>query len=374
MSIVAIKPIPVSFKEPNDFNSVRNLCFIRIEDSSGHIGWGEAVTMWEESTLATAEIIKGMEELLIDKDPLNNTEIIESLTDRVWWYGYKGGIAGFAISAIDIALWDLKGKILDKNVLDLIGGPVKEKIPVIASGHASLSSIDELAEEAHSWVNGGVHGIKIGWGKKGDSNLGFEFERDLKYVQKVREAIGENKKFMIDLGWIIKWGVETAIERALAFEQYDIDWLEEPLGDWNPEGYDKLKSATSIRIGYGEKEWDMRGYDQILSTNTVDVVGFDPGRSRGITGFIDLVTKLEKLGLQANAHAWSSSIVTAASLSVSFRSKACKVFEFKPLRNPIQDDLISTPINHKDGWVYRLNSPGLGIEINEDYVKSIEYI
>ena len=373
MTIRKVEAIPVSYQEPNDYDSVRHLCLVRIEDTSGHIGWGEAVTMWEEATIATANIIKGLEELILNKDSEDNEKITSSLIDHIWWYGYKGGIAGFAISAIDIALWDLKGKILDKNILNLLGGPVVDRLPVIVSGHAHLESLDELAEEASRWVTNGIHGMKIGFGKKGNSFLGFDHDRDINYVKKVRQSIGYEKKFMIDLGWIIKWDVETAIKRAKSFEEFGIDWLEEPLGDWNPDGYIQLKNSTTIRMAYGEKEWDMRGYNQILDTGTVDVVGFDPGRSQGITGFVKLVKRIEELNIQANAHAWSSSIVTAASLAVSFSSKSCKIFEFKPLPNPMQNDLITEPINHKEGWVYPLTEPGLGIDINEDFIKSIKY-
>ena len=103
MTISKVEAIPVSYQEPNDFHSVRHLCLVRIEDSTGHVGWGEAVTMWEEATIATANIIKGMEELILKKDPEKNKSIVSSLIDHIWWYGYKGGIAGFAISAIDIA-------------------------------------------------------------------------------------------------------------------------------------------------------------------------------------------------------------------------------------------------------------------------------
>ena len=126
-------------------------------------------------------------------------------------------------------------------------------------------------------------------------------------------------------------------------------------------------------MGYGEKEWDMRGYSQILTTGTVDVVGFDPGRSQGITGFIKLVRELENLDLQANAHAWSSSIVTAASLAVSFSTHVCKVFEFKPLPNPIQNEFVEEPIEHEDGWVQPLTAAGLVIQVQEKFVESIRY-
>ena len=81
-------------------------------------------------------------------------------------------------------------------------------------------------------------------------------------------------------------------------------------------------------IAYGEKEWTVKGYKRVIDTGTVDVVGVDPGRAEGITGFKKITRQVEEAKRQANAHAWSSAIVTAASLAVSFSSPACKLFEF----------------------------------------------
>ena len=93
------------------------------------------------------------------------------------------------------------------------------------------------------------------------------------------------------------------------------------------------------------------------------------GRAEGVTGFVKAVARIESHRRQANAHAWSSAIVSAASLAVSFSSLAFKLFEFKPLRNPMQHELVSVPFEQKDGWIYPpSDKPGLGIEINEDVV------
>jgi L-alanine-DL-glutamate epimerase-like enolase superfamily enzyme len=102
----------------------------------------------------------------------------------------------------------------------------------------------------------------------------------------------------------------------------------------------------------------------------VDVVGVDPGRAEGITGFKKVADRVEYHHRQANAHAWSSAITTAASLAISFSSPACKLFELKPLRNPLQHDLVSEPFEHRNGYVYPPDKPGLGIEVIEDVVDS----
>ena len=369
MRIVKVEPIPVAYPEPNDFNAERYLCLVKITTDDGIVGWGESITQFKEANGATAALINGLAEFVIGKDPLDNGAIWRAIKERYWWYGYRGGLASYALSAIDIALWDIKGKALNASLLQLLGGAVHERLPVIASGHAHDSSISKMAEQAQEWMSTGMQGMKVGFGKRGNANLGYEHDRDVEYVKQMRNAIGPDKMLMIDLGYAIKWDVATAVKRFQAFDDFNINWIEEPLGAWDPEGYRTLRDKTKCLIAYGEREWNVDGFDQILATGTCDVFGIDPGRAEGVTGFVKAVARIESHRRQANAHAWSSAIVSAASLAVSFSSPAFKLFEFKPLRNPMQHELVSEPFEQKDGWIYPpSNKPGLGIEINEDVV------
>ena len=369
MKIVSVEPIPVAYPEPNDFNATRYLCLVKITTDEGLVGWGESITQFPEANPATAAIISGMSEILIGQDPVNTEQLWRAMKDRSWWYGYRGGIASYAVAAIDIALWDLKGQALGKSVLELLGGPVHEKLPAIASSHAHYESIPAMAEEALEWLSTGMHGMKVGFGKRGDARLGYEHDRDVEYVKTMREAIGPDKMLMIDCGINVKWDVATAVKRVQAFDEYLIDWIEEPLGAWDPNGYATLRNKTKTLIAYGEREWTLSGFEDVLATGTCDVVGVDPGRAEGITGFKKVTDRVEYYRRQANAHAWSSAIVSAASLAISFSTPACKLFEIKPLRNPMQHDLVTNPVEHVDGWVYPpLSSPGLGIDIVEDVV------
>lgn len=369
MKIAKVEPIPVAYPEPNDFNATRYLCLVKVTTDEGIVGWGESITQFPEANPATAAIINGMAELLIGKDPLHNEALWRAMKQRAWWYGYGGGIASYAVAAIDIALWDIKGKALGVPVLDLLGGPVHERLPAIASSHAHHASIPAMAEEAQEWLSTGLQGMKVGFGKRGDARLGYEHDRDVAYVRAMREAIGPGKMLMIDCGIAVTWDVTTAVRRVQAFDEYDLTWIEEPLGAWDPEGYANLRAKTTALIAYGEKEWTLEGFERVLGTGTVDVVGIDPGRAEGITGFKRATERVEAYRRQANAHAWSSAIVSAASLAVSFSSPACKLFELKPLRNPMQHELVPEPIEHVDGWVYPPSQrPGLGIDIQEDVV------
>jgi L-alanine-DL-glutamate epimerase-like enolase superfamily enzyme len=367
--IATVEPIPVSYPEPNDFNALRHLCLVKITTDDGVVGWGESITQFPEANFATKAIIEGMAERVVGKDPLANIAIWYAIKDKKWWYGYRGGISSYAIAAIDMALWDIKGKILGASVLDLLGGAVHERLPVVASCHAHYEDIGQMVEEAQEWVAPGLHGVKVGFGKRGNARLGYEHDRDVEYIRRMREGLGPDQLIMIDCGWNVKWDVSTAIRRVQAFEEYGLHWIEEPLLEWDPEGYRNLRDKTTTLIAYGEKEWDLAGFQQVLDTGTVDVVGIDPGRAEGITGFKKATQLVEAARRQSNAHAWSSAICSAASLAISFSTPSAKLFEFKPLRNPMQHDLVTEPFEQRDGWVYPPTKPGLGIEVIEDVVE-----
>jgi L-alanine-DL-glutamate epimerase-like enolase superfamily enzyme len=366
--IATVEPIPVSYPEPNDFNAIRHLCLVKITTDDGVVGWGESITQFPEASFATKAIIEGMSARVVGRDPLENVAIWHALRDHAWWYGYGGGIASYAVAAIDMALWDIKGKLLGTSVLNLLGGPVHDRLPAVASCHAHYEDIGAMVEEAQEWVAPGLHGVKVGFGKRGDARLGFEHDRDVEYMRRMREGLGDEALIMIDCGWAIKWDVMTAVRRVHAFEEYGLHWIEEPLGAWDPEGYANLRSKTTTLIAYGEKEWNLDGFERVLGTGTVDVVGIDPGRAEGITGSRRAVERIEYWRRQANAHAWSSAICSAASLAISFSSPAFKLFELKPLPNPMQHELVTEPFEHTDGYMYPPTRPGLGIDIVDEVV------
>ena len=171
--VATVEAIPVTYPEPNDFNALRHLCLVKITTDDGVVGWGEAVTSWTEANLATKAVIEGMAALVVGRDPLDNKAIWQSLRDHMWWYGYNGGIGSFAVAAIDIALWDIKGKLLGVPVVQLLGGAVHEKLPAIASSHAHYEDIGRMVEEAQEWVAPGLAGLKVGFGKRGNARLGL---------------------------------------------------------------------------------------------------------------------------------------------------------------------------------------------------------
>jgi D-galactarolactone cycloisomerase len=365
MKIASVEPIPVAYPEPNDHNTTRHLLLLKMTDDDGTVGWGEAVTMWPEASRAAAALIAGLAPLVIGHDPTEHAALHADLQAHTWWYG-NGGIASFAVSAIDIAMWDLAGKAAGLNIVDLIGGPVHDSLPILISCHAADADLDAMAATMAGWVrDSGAKGIKVGFGKRGDARLGVEAARDEAFVAALRRELGRDKAIMVDLAATVRWDVRTAIRRTLAFEQHGIDWIEEPLGADNPPGYRELRQRTTARIAYGEREWTPRGIQRILTDGTVDVVGVDPGRCEGITGWLAAAAHTRAYGVEINAHAWSSAIVTAASLALSLAAPNCRQIEVKPLPNPMQHELARQPITPHVGRLTALDRPGLGVEIDE---------
>ncbi|MGW3955406.1 mandelate racemase/muconate lactonizing enzyme family protein [Streptomyces sp. NPDC004752] len=365
MKITKVETIPVAYPEPNDADAVRHLLFVRIVGEDGQVGWGEAVTMWREATRATAILVEALADLVVGREPSERARIHQAMQRHTWWYG-NGGLASFAVSALDIALWDLAGKEAGRSVLDLLGGPVHEHVPALISCHATQNDLDTMAATMANWVaEQDATGIKVGFGKRGDAHLGVDAERDRAFVAALRRELGPEPAIMIDIGATIRWDVDTAIQRTRAFEEFGIDWIEEPLGADDPEGYAALCAHTKTKIAYGEREWTPRGVQRILGTGTVDVVGVDPGRCEGISGWMAAAAHCSAAGSEINAHAWSSAVVSAASLALSFASPHCRQFEIKPLENPMQHELVTEPVTPTKGRFNPPARPGLGIDIHE---------
>jgi L-alanine-DL-glutamate epimerase-like enolase superfamily enzyme len=283
---------------------------------------------------------------------------------------YGGGIGAFVTSALDVALWDLKGKTLGRSVSELIGGARRPTLPVISSSHAFNPSLDFEIERHGAYVrDDGFKGIKIGMGKRGEARLGYDFERDVRFVAGLRDAIGPEAILIMDRGQSLPWTVADAIRRTKAFDEYRLEWMEEPLEPQDIEGFRRLREQVSCLIGTGEREFTVRGYQGVIASGISDVVGFDPGRAGGITGGLKVIQLVESANVWFNAHAWSSAVTTAASLALSGSTNRCLLFEMKPLVNPMHDELITTPFTHDHGVITVPDAPGLGIEVIESVLE-----
>lgn len=360
----------MSYPEPNDDNNVRWLVFARLELNDGTVGWGEAITQFPAASRATAHMIEEMGSFVIGSDPIANVDTWRKMKASTWWYGYRGGIVSFALSAIDIALWDVKGKLLSQPVVNLLGGMHREQLPAIASTHAFHSSIEIEADRHGRYVHEeGYRGVKVGMGKKGKARLGYELSRDIEFVRLVREAIGPDAYLVVDRGQSLPWTLADAIRRTEAFDEYGLTWIEEPLEPSDTRGFRLLRQHARTLIGTGEREWDQRGFREVIESGIADVIGCDVGRAEGITGVMKVIQLVESNDVWFNSHAWSSAINTAASLALSATTSRCLVQELKPDENPMQYELVDDPFVQREGYIEVPQRPGLGVEPKESVLR-----
>jgi len=366
--ITAISAFPLAYPEPNDNGNTRYLTLVSVTTDDGLVGWGEAVTMWPEASRAVRAIIDGgLAPLLIGRDPRDTLALWELMRAHTWWYG-DGGIATFALSALDIAMWDLKGKALGVPVYQLLGGRRNARLRVCVSTHPNKADLDEMAREFGAHAARGVSAVKFGFGKRGDAHLGYEPARDLAFVQAVRQAVGPQVDIIVDLGHNVRYEPMQAIRMTRAFAEYNIRWIEDPLphGDW--AGYRQLRAAVTTPIATGEELWTVEQYRQLIAAGFADVILVDAGRAEGLTGYWKVQELAALHGRTINAHAWSSAVLTAASAHLTLAASNYTIFELKALPNPMQHELVREPWDHQGGWLSVPERPGLGVDVDEAVV------
>ena len=291
------------------------------------------------------------------------------MEDRIWWYGPEG-IAAFAVSAVDMALWDVKGKALGQPVCQLLGGKLHDRVIAMASFIFDMEDFDWTLNEFLWLCEQGYHMVKAGWGMHRQALFGQDRKADIDIVRQVREAIGEEPELIVDTPGIYKlWDVPTAIQRFRDLEPYRLRWIEQPLFPSDLERHAWLRAAVSTAIGTGEDEWDLESYKRLIDSSGVDVIQIDPGRVHGITGSYQVIKLIEAANLEVSAHTWSGTLNTAASLHLLANTTHGVSMDFKPHESPMQHELVSDPWVQEEGYLVVRDAPGLGVEVREEIVQ-----
>ncbi len=373
MKIKSVTAHPLQYPEPHDHGKLRCITLARVETDDGLVGWGECISQFPESALATKTIIEcGYAPLLIGEDPRDVERLWSAMLARIWWYGPQG-IAAFGVSAVDAALWDVKGKALGMPVCRLFG-QLKDSVVAMASIHLNMDDLDWTVQEFAWFREQGYRVVKGGWGKRPESVFGMNRERDILLAKQIRETIGQDIELVLDvLGARVKWDVPTAIQRFRDLEPYRIKWIEEPLPPHDLEAHARLRNAVSTSIGTGEQEWNLEGYRRLIRSGAVDVVQIDPGRCLGLTGSRQVMSLIESENLRFSAHTWSSALNTASSLHLLASSTHGVCMDFKPHESPMQHELVSDPWVQENGMISVRDSPGLGVTVREEVVKKYEF-
>ena len=346
------------------------MTLVRIESDSGAVGWGECISQYIEASRATKIVVDdGFAPLIRGRTPLDVEQLWQEMCTHAYWYGVEG-IAAFAISAIDMALWDLKGKLLGQPVARLLSGGFRSEVPAMASIIFDMDDLDWTLNEFEGFRDEGYLIVKAGWGMRPDSVFGLDRERDIRFVREIRDVIGPDISLVVDTpGARGLWDVATAIRRFRELEEFDLRWIEQPLPPADLAGHARLRAATVTPVGTGEDEWSPETYQRVIEAAAVDVVQLDPGRCLGITGSIETVKMIEAANLKYSMHTWSSALNTAASVALVAISRHGDTLDLKPHESPLQHELVDDPWVHDHGQLRVRDEPGLGVHVRDEIVE-----
>jgi L-rhamnonate dehydratase len=340
---------------------------VEIFTDDGHVGIGNAAL----APPVTKQVIDlYLKPLLIGADPWNIEFLWQHMYRKTMAFGRKG-IGMAAISAVDIALWDLLGKSAKQPVFRLLGGRTKPRIPVYASRLYSIE-LSELAAEAKRYKKEGYRAMKLrfGWGPS-DGAAGMQRNVDL--VKTVRQAVGDEIDVMADA--YMGWTLDYAKRMLPLLEPFHLRWLEEPVIPDDIHGYAELKSYARIPIAGGEHEFTQYGFRDLLAARAVDYIQFDTNRVGGITQARKISALAESYSVPVIPHA--GQMHNYHVVMASLNSPLAEYFPIVDVEvgNELFWYIFDGEPKAKDGFVdLDDNLPGLGLAINETALAKFEVI
>lgn len=340
---------------------------IRITTDEGIVGIGEVDSAPEAVAAlvrrSSSHAIAGsLRDLLLGEDPRD--------VERLWQKLYRGliyigrrGIALHALSGIDIALWDIKGKAEGKPVHELLGGAQRDRVRAYAS-MLMPDTPEETAERVAKLCDDGFTAVKLGWGP-----LGQDPKHDVVLAAAAKDAAGD-AEILIDAGLGYGSDAATAITVARELEQLGVFWLEEPFEPDEYEAYAELADAVDIRVAAGEQDTTVWGFRELIERGHVDLVQPDVTRCGGITEWLRIAALAREHGVETVPHAWKSGIIKAASLHCNAVIPDALFQEYCVADTPINQTLTHERLPlEEDGCVLVPTAPGIGVTLDDEVVE-----
>jgi L-rhamnonate dehydratase len=319
-------------------------------------------------TSAGTEVVNTyLKPLAIGESPFNTELLWEKMYRSTVRFGRKGAVIA-AISAVDIACWDIKGKALGQPVYNLLGGKTRERVPAYASRLYALDDLELLAEEAQGYVRNGFRTLKQRFGF-GPADGVEGMKRNEELVRTVREAAGEEVDIAADayMGW--DYAYARAMEERL--RPYRLAWIEEPFMPDDLQSYVKFREHSRTPVSTGEHEYTKYGFQQLIEQRAADILQPDGNRVGGITEMKKICAMAEAVGLPIYPHSNE-----AHNFHVILSQSNCPLVEYFPDREPDTGNELFWKIFRgestvTDGYLPAPSAPGLGIEINWDAVDNL---
>ncbi len=349
----------------------RSATLVEVQTDTGLVGWGEAFAQGlEPPHVAAAAIEHALRPLVLGADPLDIEVLWHRMYHQTRDHGRKGSVIA-ALSAVDIALWDLAGKHHGLPVHKLLGGAFRTRVQPYATGFYRIKGQgerDRLVQEAHAHREAGFRLMKV--------KLGYGVDDDIQVIQAIASAVqGSDVMLMVDTNHA--YGRAEALRLGWVLDEIGVRWYEEPVVPEDIDGYVELRARLRTPIAGGENEHTLYGFRELLGRHAVDIAQPDVGSCGGLTAARHIAVLAQAHGIEVNPHVWGSAVAQAASLQLiaalpvthhSLYARA-PVLEYDRSSHPFRRELVTQPLELVDGMVEVPAGPGLGIEIRRETIE-----
>ena len=338
---------------------------VEAETDNGIIGLGNAALA---PAVAKQIVDAYLAPSVVGGDPWDYEMLWQRMYRSTMAWGRKG-VAMAAISAVDLAVWDILGKAAKLPVFKLLGGRTKEKIPCYAS-KLYAQPLDSLAAEAEKYVRQGFKAVKMrfGWGPRDGAD---GMRRNVDLVRTVRETVGDDVDIMLEA--YMGWSLEYARRMLPLLSEFNPRWLEEPVIPDDIGGYAELRRTNIMPIAGGEHEFTLLGFQQLLDARAVDVIQYDTNRVGGITAARKINALAEARGVPVIPHAGQMH-----NYHLTMSTLASPMAEYFPVHgveigNELFYYLFEGDPEPENGFLdLDDNAPGLGVRLSQKHMKDFE--
>ena len=334
--------------------------FVKISTADGVFGWGEAL-----APVAPEVVQQIIEQLLapalIGRSPLDVNVLWNIMYDLMRERGYYGGFMLDAISACDIALWDLCGKILGQPVHQLLGGAFRDEIPCYVSG-LPRPTAEERVELAQMYTEQGFDAFKLA--------AGHGVRADVKSVAALRDALGEDVTLLLDAHWV--YSLDEALQLGHALTDLGAGFFEAPINPEDIESHAQLAQAIAVPVAIGETERTRYQFRPWLMRQAADILQPDVGRA-GISEVFKIAAMAEAFNVKMAPHlSVGLGICIAATIQVAAAIPNLYLLEYQPPVFEIAKALLESPLVCRDGCYEIPSGAGIGVALDEDRLRGLQ--
>ncbi|MGB1833947.1 MAG: mandelate racemase/muconate lactonizing enzyme family protein [bacterium] len=355
----------------------RSAHLVEVSTDEGVTGWGECFGPGNVAIANKVIVERVIQPMILEENPLNRDVLWHKVYNLLRDHGQKG-MPIQALSGVDIALWDILGKVTGLSISRLIGGRFREQVPVYGYGmmlrREKLTALmDRFEDEAAAIKSAGFVATKM--------KVGLGAKQDVQLAESVRRGVGDNFPFMVDANHC--YTTDQALYVGRALEELDAYWFEEPVAPEDLDGYRELRSQLKINIAGGEAEFTRWGWRNLLEKHCLDIAQPEVCALGGISEYLRVLALAQAHFTQVINHVWGSAVAIATNLQLLAVIPPLPggihpqepMLEFDTTDNKFRDDLLTEPLNiqrqvaKNGGYVPIPDVPGHGAEPNREFLE-----